>query len=72
MTLGLNAIIFERSRSRAAADVLDDLALVHERVVKTLQGTDFEALERDKNLEPVIWNTYEHYEEHLLTIRARS
>jgi len=70
----LNAIIYKRNRNRDVADVLADLELVHQRVVETLQETDFAVLVRDGKPEPVIlpviWNTYEHYEEHRLTIEA--
>jgi len=75
---GLNAVLHERGRGRAVADVLADLHGTHQQVVATLEGTAFAELMHplagDVQGRPVLaWvtgNTYEHYYEHRLTIQA--
>jgi hypothetical protein len=77
---GINAVLFERNRNRAVADVLDGLRRSHEQVVAFLEQMPFSDLMKprfpdDPQVRPlinwVIGNTYDHYQEHLSTIKSQ-
>jgi uncharacterized protein (TIGR03083 family) len=72
----LNALIYERNRERALADVLADLRDAHAQMLAALDrlsdadlrrpDTDFLPGERGEPLlARIAGNTYEHYDEHL-------
>ncbi len=73
----VNAVLFERNRSRPAAEVLAGLKRAYADVVKTLREMPFADLmkplhDNDPEKRPVItwvlWNTSEHFLEHRQTI----
>jgi len=75
----LNRIVWERSQDRSLSDVLRELHETHARVVAHLEFMEFEVLgEPDRIntliqrplLESVVYNTYEHYQEHLKTMQS--
>jgi len=77
---GLNDILYRRNRDRSVAEVLTDFRRSHQQVVAFLEQLPFADLMQprypdDPQARPlinwVIGNTYEHYEEHRLNIRAR-
>lgn len=65
----INAVIEQNNRARPLAEVLADLRETHRQMLKALEGLGFAALlaehEGARQLDRVIGNTYEHYEEHL-------
>jgi hypothetical protein len=77
----INHVIFKGNRVRAPADILADLRDTHRRLVEAverlgdadLQRPDDEFLAGERG-DPLVvriaGNTYEHYDEHLVTIRA--
>jgi len=74
---GLNAILFERNRTRSMADVLARLNRTHADVLADLEPMSFADLAKqrfpdDPDARPlmdwVIGNTYEHYREHRASI----
>jgi len=74
---GLNAILFERNRSRSIADVLAGLNRSHADVLPDLEPMSFADLMKqrfpgDPEARPlidwVIGNTYDHYREHRAAI----
>jgi hypothetical protein len=76
---GLNAIIHERYRDRSLADVLAALHRSHGQLLAALEGASPPDLmetcypddpESRPLLEWVGYNTYDHYQEHRLTIEA--
>jgi len=73
----LNEILFQRNKNRSASDILVELHRTHEQVLADLERTSFENLMKqhyadDPKARPlmcwVIYNTYEHYQEHRITI----
>jgi uncharacterized protein (TIGR03083 family) len=75
----LNAILFERNRDRSLPDILADLHETHARLLAALEqmpGDDLMKLtyaigpEARPVMVWVVYNTYEHYEEHRKTIQA--
>lgn len=75
----LNALLFERNRRRPLASVLEDFHATHARLVAALEEASDEELARrtsciGSELNPVlIWvlyNTSDHYDEHLHTIQS--
>jgi hypothetical protein len=73
----LNAILFERHKYRSISDVLAGLRHSHAQVLAELEQISFEDLMEqhyadDPEARPlvcwVIYNTYEHYQEHRVTI----
>jgi len=76
----INAMIRERNRHRAVADVLADLQRSHAQVLQALEPMSFDDLmqphypddpERRPLIGWVIGNTYEHYTEHRQNIERR-
>jgi hypothetical protein len=74
-----NDLLYRRNRDRPAKDVLADLLHSHEQVVATLKQMSFADLMKphypnDPQARPlvgwVIGNTYEHYQEHRVSIEA--
>jgi hypothetical protein len=75
-TDGLNAFLIERDRGRPLNDVLDDLHRTHRELMARLAEIPYADL-----LQPhfedasmplmqwVVWDTYEHYQEHGAAIR---
>ena len=77
----LNAILFERNRDRSLPDILADLHDTHAQLLVALEkmsGSDLMKLHYAIGPEArpvivwVVYNTYEHYEEHRKTIQAIS
>jgi uncharacterized protein (TIGR03083 family) len=77
----LNEVVYRRNKERPAWEVLADFRESHRRLLATLEraaDADLFAASRPGGsganplLESVIGNTYEHYPEHLATIRALS
>jgi uncharacterized protein (TIGR03083 family) len=75
----LNAILFERNRDRSLPDILADLHETHAQLLAALeQMPDSDLMEPTYAIGPearpvivwVVYNTYEHYEEHRKTIQA--
>lgn len=75
----LNAILFERNRDRSLSDILADLHDTHAQLLAALEqmpGSDLTKLtyaigpEARPVIVWVVYNTYEHYEEHRKTIQA--
>jgi uncharacterized protein (TIGR03083 family) len=75
----LNAILFERNRDRSLPDILADLHQTHAQLLAALEQMSEGDLEKlcyaiGPEARPVIlwviYNTYEHYEEHRKTIQA--
>jgi uncharacterized protein (TIGR03083 family) len=73
----MNDIFWQRSKNRSASDVLFELRQVHEQMLVDLAQMSFADLMKqhypdDPEASPVLcWvigNTYEHYQEHRLTI----
>jgi len=76
---GLNAVLYERHRDRSVEEVLTDLRHTHDEVVVTLEQMRFADLQQPRYADDpqrravlgwVIDNTYEHYQEHRLTIQT--
>lgn len=76
---GINAALQARNRDRSLPDVLADLGRTHDRVLAELGKRSYAGLQKRTRVmgpdeEPmllwVIYNTYEHYLEHRLTIEA--
>ena len=74
---GINAVLFERNRSRTAADVVDGLKSTYADIVQTLKGFAFADLMKPLResgpdtrlvIESVLGNTSEHFREHRLNI----
>jgi hypothetical protein len=74
---GINAVLFERNRSRATADVVDDLKSTYADIVQTLRDLPFADLmkplrpsgpEKRLVIESVLDNTSNHFHEHRLNI----
>jgi hypothetical protein len=74
----INALIFERSRNHSVSYVLEDLHQTHEELLAALAAANFADFEKPGPqddmvkrplIESVASNTYEHYQEHLRTIR---
>jgi hypothetical protein len=74
---GQNAIIYERRKDRSVEEVLEDLQRTHSQVLAQLHKVRFADLMRppyadDPTNRPlmdvVAGNTYEHYQEHRITI----
>lgn len=72
-----NDIFWQRSQSRSLADVLADLHRIHAQVLADLTQIPFADLMEqhypdDPEARPLLWwvigNTYEHYQEHRLSI----
>jgi uncharacterized protein (TIGR03083 family) len=75
----LNAILFERNRDRSLPDILADLHDTHAQLLAALEqmpGSDLMKLTHAIGPEArpvmvwIVYNTYEHYEEHRKTIQA--
>jgi hypothetical protein len=73
----LNEIMFQRNKNRSVSDILAVLRRTHELVLADLEQTSFADLMKqhyadDPEARPllcwVIYNTYEHYQEHRITI----
>jgi len=76
---GINAALQARNRDRSLPDVLADLGRTHDRVLAELGKRSYADLQKRTRVmgpdeEPiilwVIYNTYEHYLEHRLTVEA--
>jgi hypothetical protein len=74
----INALVYERSRSHSVNYILEDLHQTHEELLAALAATSFADMEKpgphdDMVKRPLMVsiasNTYEHYREHLRTIR---
>lgn len=74
----INAVLFERNRTRTSEDVLDELKQVYAQVVERLKSTPFEDLLKPRHpenpnssnlLASVIGDTYEHFAEHRETMQ---
>lgn len=70
----INAIIQLREKDRPLDDVLNTLQSVHQQVVTQVQAVTDDDLKQsiqhqssmdNTRLEWIIWNTYEHYDEHI-------
>ncbi len=77
----MNAILWERHRGRAAADVLADMHATHAALIAELERATERELQTPTGMigprvEPkmtwVVWNTYEHYAEHRRTIEVKT
>lgn len=75
---GLNAVLYQRSKTQSVAEVLANLQRSHAQVVADLEQWSYTALLKprytdDPDAGPlinwVIGNTYEHYQEHLANIQ---
>jgi uncharacterized protein (TIGR03083 family) len=73
----MNDIFLQRSKDRSVSDVLSELRQTHEQVLADLAQVPFTDLMKqyypdDPEARPllcwVIYNTYDHYQEHRLTI----
>jgi hypothetical protein len=73
----LNEIVFQRNQDRSVSDILAELHRVHEQALADLEEIPFADLMKqhyadDPEARPlicwVIYNTYEHYQEHRITI----
>ena len=73
----LNEILFQRNRNRSVSDILAEFRRSHEQVLADLEQSSFEDLMKqqyadDPEARPlmcwIIYNTYEHYQEHRMTI----
>jgi hypothetical protein len=73
-----NALIYERSRSHAVSYIIEDLHQTHDELLAALAAADFadfgkpglhDDLVNRPLIESIASNTYEHYREHLQTIR---
>ena len=73
----LNEILFQRNKDRTVSEVLDALRSVHEQVIADLEQISPTALMEqhyadDPEARPlmcwVVYNTYEHYQEHRVAI----
>lgn len=73
----MNAVFLQRSRNRSVSKILSELRQVHEQMLVDLAQLSFADLMKqhypdDPEASPVLcWvigNTYEHYQEHRLTI----
>jgi len=73
----INAILHERHRSRTVVEVMEDMHRTHAEVVAALETVGDSALENPGPaddlvsrplLESIVYNTYEHYQEHLKAI----
>lgn len=73
----INAIIQQRDKDKPLSEVLNTLTAIHQRVVAQIHPLTAEDLQKQANVEHdawkdytyrdwLIWNTYEHYDEHLL------
>ncbi len=74
-TDGMNAVLFERSRSRSTPEVLRGLKAVYNDVVQALRGVPYADLMKQMRasgpellMDEVLWNTSDHFREHRLTI----
>jgi hypothetical protein len=74
----INALIFERSRNPSASYILEDLHQTHEELLAALAAANFadfdkpgpkDDLVKRPLIESIASNTYDHYREHLRTIR---
>lgn len=74
----INALVYERSRSHAVSYILEDLHQTHEELLAAVAATSFADMEKPGPqddrvkrplMESIAANTYEHYREHLQTIR---
>lgn len=75
----INELILQRGRTRALDEVLQDLQETHAQVVATLAQTPFDKLRQpryadDPEQRPLLlWvagDTYEHYQEHRVTLQS--
>lgn len=73
----INQLLFEKNSRRSAHDVLEEMRVVYERVLQTLNNMSYEDLMQprhaaDPQRQPlVLWvlgNTVEHFAEHRTTI----
>jgi len=74
-----NALIYERSRSHAVSYIIEDLHQTHDELLAALATANFadfnkpgpyDDLVNRPLIESIAGNTYEHYREHLQTIRV--
>jgi hypothetical protein len=73
----INAIIWDRHKDQSLTDIIDEMKDMHAQVIAALEEMDFEELKKTDKieslitrpiLESVVCNTYEHYQEHLMTM----
>jgi predicted DNA binding CopG/RHH family protein len=73
-----NQMIHDRSQGSSLSEVWQELYQTHTKLMAELEAADFESLKKPDRietlpertiLESVVYNTYEHYQEHLATMQ---